>query len=234
MKKNIVSILAYSLLGLSTIMVSCGGDSKSGDTHKTETVASEMAFLRADVSGMTCAIGCAKPIEKMLNEIEGVTSAEIDFEKKAAFINYDKAKVSEADLLKAVSEFKDGSYSAKVSDKNCKSECKKACCASKEGKSTATHTGHKTVKSSNSNTSKSAKSNDLKDLKGTEKPKSINVDDKVVKSINDKKANATKAASKTINDIKKTATKNIKTVDPHKLGGDSKTVKKATSKKMPQ
>ncbi len=129
MKKNIVSILAYAVLGLSTLMVSCGGDSQTGDSNNVTNVASEMAFLRADISGMTCAVGCAKTIEKMLSETEGVSSAEVDYEKKAAFINYDKAKVSEADLLKAISKFKDGSYAAKVSDKNCKSDCKKACCA---------------------------------------------------------------------------------------------------------
>jgi len=134
MKKNIVSILTYAALGLSTLMVSCGGESNSGETNKVTNVASEIAFVRVDISGMTCAVGCAKTIEKMLSETDGVESAEVNFEKEAAFINYDKAKVSEADLIAAIAKFKDGSYSAKLSDKNCKSECKKACCAKKDDK----------------------------------------------------------------------------------------------------
>ena len=134
MKKNIVNILTCALLGLSTLMVSCGGDSSSADANQTTNVASEMAFLRAEISGMTCAVGCAKTIEKMLSETEGVESVEVNFEKEAAFINYDKSKVSEADLLKAISEFKDGAYSAKKSDKDCKTskDCKKKCCAKKD------------------------------------------------------------------------------------------------------
>jgi len=131
MKKQIVSIFAYSVLGLSAVMVSCG-DSKTKEPTKTENSVSEMAFLRADIDGMTCAIGCAKPIEKMLSETEGVSSAEVDFDKKAAFINYDKSKVSEADLLKKISEYKDGTYKAITSTKQCKSECKKTCCAAEK------------------------------------------------------------------------------------------------------
>lgn len=218
MKKNIVSILAYSLLGLSTIMVSCGGDSSSKDSNKVENVASEMAFLRADVSGMTCAVGCAKTIEKMLNETEGVVAAEVNFEKEAAFIEYDKAKVSEADLLKAISEFKDGSYSAKVSDKDCKSDCKKVCCAAKdakkdakkaveEEKNTAVRATGKGVKTINSVEAEKQKNNTLKavDAEAT-KVKATGVKTinsvKADKQIKDAKADAIQSVNSTLSKSK--------------------------------
>lgn len=214
MKKNIVSILAYALLGLSTLMVSCGGDSKSGDSSKVENVASEMAFLRVDVSGMTCAIGCAKPIEKMLNETEGVSSAEIDFDKKAAFINYDKSKVTEAALIKAISEFKDGSYSAKISDKDCKSDCKKKCCAAKEVKKEV----KKVVKETENKVKEVTKqaASDMKNVVtrttkgGSDAIKSTTK--KAVKTLDVTKAEAAKSVNRAIKNadksIKATTTKN--------------------------
>lgn len=211
MKKNIVSILAYSLLGLSTIMVSCGSDSKSGESNKVENVASEMAFLRVDVSGMTCAIGCAKPIEKMLNETEGVSSAEIDFDKKAAFINYDKSKVTEAALIKAISEFKDGSYSAKISDKNCKSDCKKTCCASKEAK--------KETKKPSTTVSKTTK--------GEAKDVSTENMDKIVK---DAKSNAQSVGSKTLESVSSKANKTVTKASKEVSNAKNKAIK--TSDKM--
>lgn len=202
MKKNIVSILAYSLLGLSTIMVSCGGDSSSKDSNKVENVASEKAFLRADVSGMTCAVGCAKTIEKMLNETEGVIAAEVNFEKEAAFIEYDKAKVSEADLLKAISEFKDGSYSAKVSDKDCKSDCKKVCCGTKDAKK------------------------DAKKAVEEEKNTAVRATGKGVKTINsveaEKQKNALKAVDAEATKVKATGVKTINSVKAEKQIQDAK------------
>jgi len=211
MKKNIVSILAYAVLGLSTLMISCGGDSQTGDSNNVTNVASEMAFLRADISGMTCAVGCAKTIEKMLSETEGVASAEVDFEKKAAFINYDKAKVSEADLLQAISKFKDGSYAAKVSDKNCKSECKKACCAVEKAEKVVKETTKKVEKevkkvenNIKASTTTAVKTLDAKATKAVTKGEMLMNDasDKATQEIEA----ARKEVNKNIDAIKKSAT----------------------------
>lgn len=220
MKKNIVNILTCALLGLSTLMVSCGGDSSSADANQTTNVASEMAFLRAEISGMTCAVGCAKTIEKMLSETEGVESVEVNFEKEAAFINYDKSKVSEADLLKAISEFKDGAYAAKKSDKDCKtSDCKKKCCAKKdvvkEVKETANETKEavsKEVKKVNHEIKKSTtttvKTLDAKATKAvTEGKKAIgDAADKATQELEAKRKEAVKNAV----DIKESSSKEAK------------------------
>lgn len=108
--------------------VSCDGE---GTKTKTEVSAENLAFLRLDIDGMTCPDGCAKPIEQMLSEAEGVSSAEVDFEKKAAFINYDKTVTSEEKLMKLISDYKDGAYSSKASAHQCAKDCEKACCAKK-------------------------------------------------------------------------------------------------------
>lgn len=116
------------------------------------------AMAEFNIEGMSCAIGCAKKIEKELAQMEGVKSAKVDFEKELAMVEYDVAKVNnekiESTVTKAgevytVKNFKsaDG-FSAKkqcapdcdkeccknkteAEKKACSEECKKACCASK-------------------------------------------------------------------------------------------------------
>ena len=43
---------------------------------------------------MTCAIGCAKSIEKKIAKMEGVKSATVDFDRKLAMVEYNEAKVN--------------------------------------------------------------------------------------------------------------------------------------------
>lgn len=59
------------------------------------------------IDGMTCAMGCAKTIEKKLAKMDGVKSAKVDFGKKIAMVEYDEAKVSSnllEETVKKVSE----------------------------------------------------------------------------------------------------------------------------------
>ncbi len=210
MKKNIVSILTYAALGLSTLMVSCGGESNSGEANKVTNVASEIAFVRVDISGMTCAVGCAKTIEKMLSETDGVESAEVNFEKEAAFINYDKAKVSETDLIAAIAKFKDGSYSAKLSDKNCKSECKKTCCAKKDDKK-ATGKTVKDVKEVESKRVGKEIEKAGKDLKSSVRNTRHTLDEKATEAIV-KGHNAVNKTTESVKTVKDNAEKDLSAI----------------------
>ena len=217
MKKNIVSILAYALLGLSTLMVSCGGDSQSGDQNNVTNVASEMASLKADISGMTCEVGCAKTIEKMLSETEGVVSAKVDFEKKAAFVDYDKAKVSEADLLAAINKFKDGSYSAKKAEDKVKETAKSVTKkVEKEVKKVETN-----IKASTTTTVKKLNEEAAKTVnKGKTTLK--NAEDKATKELEEARKEVNKnidAIKKSATDINANASKKAKTLkDASKIG----------------
>jgi len=56
------------------------------------------------IEGMTCAIGCAKKIEKKLSEMEGVKSATVDFDKKLAMVEYEEGKVTTSSLEKTVTD----------------------------------------------------------------------------------------------------------------------------------
>jgi Cu+-exporting ATPase len=91
------------------------------------------------IEGMTCAMGCAKTIEKKIAKMDGVKSAKVDFEKELAMVEYDESKVTPNSLEEAVSKAGD-TYKVKnmktvetfSSEKEgCKADCKKDCCADK-------------------------------------------------------------------------------------------------------
>lgn len=61
-----------------------------------------------DISGMTCAMGCAKTIEENLSKMDGVQKATVDFETKTATVEYDNGKQSPEKLIEVVEKSADG------------------------------------------------------------------------------------------------------------------------------
>lgn len=129
-------------------------DVETSDVKKELDPNANYAKAEFTVEGMTCAIGCAKTIEKNITKMEGVKSAKVDFDKKLAMVEFDEAKVTTNDLeatvkktgerysvkdMKTVEEFesdeKVDTEKAEQSHKmsSCKKDCKMACC-SKEAK----------------------------------------------------------------------------------------------------
>lgn len=131
-----------------TLAVSCKDESqpevKTVDIEVSKKDVSETldpnatyAKVEFGIDGMTCAMGCAKTIEKKMAKMEGVKSAKVDFDKRLAMVEYDEAKVSPETLEKTVVSVAD-TYSVKdmkkvedfgTAKKTCKADCKKACCA---------------------------------------------------------------------------------------------------------
>lgn len=110
---------------------------------ETETTTEEIATLDPNatyakaeftIEGMTCAMGCAKTIEKKMAKMEGVRSATVDFDKKLAMVEYDEAKVTPTSLEEVVKKAGD-MYSVTdmhtVSSSNQDKSCKMACCEGK-------------------------------------------------------------------------------------------------------
>lgn len=60
------------------------------------------------IQGMTCAMGCAKTIEKELSDLEGVEKATVDFDTKLATISFDKSVQNQESLTKIVQATGDG------------------------------------------------------------------------------------------------------------------------------
>ncbi|WP_299890283.1 heavy metal-associated domain-containing protein [uncultured Lacinutrix sp.] len=89
------------------------------------------------IEGMTCAMGCAKTIEKKMAKMEGVKSATVDFDRQLAMVEYDEAKVTPANLEGTVTsvadiyKVKDMKTVEAFSKKECKADCKKDCCKNK-------------------------------------------------------------------------------------------------------
>ena len=61
-----------------------------------------------EIEGMTCAMGCAKTIEKELSNLDGVEKATVDFDKKTATVVFDKTVQNQENLTKIVQATGDG------------------------------------------------------------------------------------------------------------------------------
>lgn len=80
----------------SIVLISCSGKKTNPKTASFS------------VSGMTCAIGCAKTIENKLSNTEGVQKSEVNFDKKMVSLNYDSSVLNENKITKIVEEIGDG------------------------------------------------------------------------------------------------------------------------------
>jgi mercuric ion binding protein len=56
-----------------------------------------------EVPGMTCPV-CPLTVRKALNQVGGVTRAEVDFEKKQAIVTFDDTKTSVDKLARATAD----------------------------------------------------------------------------------------------------------------------------------
>ena len=116
--KSFKHILALALV--SVFALSCKTDATPevktapAATSKTEVVAkktinpnAKLAKAEFKIEGMTCAMGCAKTIEKKMAKMEGVKSATVDFERELAMVEYDEAIVTPASLETTVTNVAD-------------------------------------------------------------------------------------------------------------------------------
>ena len=136
-----------TLVAITTFVFACKNDKqpelKTVETEKSEEIAeldpnANYAKAEFTIEGMTCAMGCAKTIEKKLAGMDGVESATVDFDKKLAMVVYNEAKVNTTNLEETVTKVGEV---YKVTDmktvddfstkKACSADCKKACCANK-------------------------------------------------------------------------------------------------------
>lgn len=97
----LTSLLIWSCKEKTTEAVSQGIEKKAIKSENLQ----KASFT---VDGMTCAVGCAKTIQKELSALEGVEKASVDFEKKLATISFDKTIQTPEDLIKVVEKVGDG------------------------------------------------------------------------------------------------------------------------------
>ena len=61
------------------------------------------ATAQFTIKGMTCAMGCAKTIEKKLAKMDGMYNAKVDFENELATVEFDAEKIDKDALVSTVS-----------------------------------------------------------------------------------------------------------------------------------
>lgn len=112
-------LLAASVTGLS--LVSCKQTASAPPADNQAAVVKhtinpeKVQTASFTITGMTCAIGCAKTIEEKLTDTDGVQKATVDFDKKLATVAYDSSLQSPESLTKIVESAADGK-TYKVSD----------------------------------------------------------------------------------------------------------------------
>lgn len=106
--KHLITVIA-----LSTTIIACKNNTtpevKTVETSSEETVKQldpNATYVKAEfnIEGMTCAVGCAKTIEKKIAKMDGVKSAVVDFDKKLAMVEFDENKVTTNSLEEAVTQ----------------------------------------------------------------------------------------------------------------------------------
>jgi len=137
------------------------------ETAKKEKVLNpDATYAKAEfgIEGMTCAIGCAKTIEKKLAKMDGVKSAKVDFDRRLAMVEYDEAMVTPTILTETVSKVADV-YKVKdmktVEDFSEETSCTEDCCKGKSDKEKA-NCEMACCKGENANTDKVACKEDCK------------------------------------------------------------------------
>lgn len=111
--KSILSIAVTSLFFVSCKEATTDSPannqiSDSSSTKKEIVAAVKPETATFHIEGMSCAIGCAKTIEKKLSEMNGVQKAAVDFEKKTAVVEFDATIQTSEKLTKAVESTGDG------------------------------------------------------------------------------------------------------------------------------
>ena len=87
--------------------------------------------ITLEIAGMSCQKGCADGIDAKLNSINGIDSSKTSFAMGSSFIMYNPLVISEAEIVKIVTD-KGFKTSIKASDKrSCSKDCIKKCCKKK-------------------------------------------------------------------------------------------------------
>lgn len=147
--KSIFKILTICLF---VTLSACKNETPEIKTIETEEIASvvstenpykDYAKLEFNVEGMTCAMGCAKTIEKKIAKLDGVRFVNVDFDKKLAMVEFDSEKLSSEDFTKTVNSVSDvykveniatvNTFTKDKKDckKGCEKDCKKESCKNK-------------------------------------------------------------------------------------------------------
>ncbi|WP_397364420.1 heavy-metal-associated domain-containing protein [Olleya sp. R77988] len=130
----LVTVFAFSCKNEATpeVKTSPSSDNTEATTKSKINPDAKLAKAEFKIEGMTCAMGCAKTIEKKMAKMEGVKSAKVDFDKQLAMVEYDEAIVTPASLEKTVTSVADTYKVKDMHTVDAFSGAKKTCDANKK------------------------------------------------------------------------------------------------------
>nr|WP_294776491.1 heavy metal-associated domain-containing protein [uncultured Flavobacterium sp.] len=105
---GIVSTMLFSCKDTASKPTTDDTKEATATTQKAPAVAAKPETASFKIEGMTCAMGCAKTIEKELSEMNGVQKAKVDFDKKEATVEFDAAVLTPEKLYATVEATGDG------------------------------------------------------------------------------------------------------------------------------
>ena len=95
-------------------------------------IASSSSFK---VDGMMCGVSCVNKLKAQVDQIEGVKSCNVSFEKGMMTIDYDESKLNDEKILNLFSNNPSYKVTAITSkDEQATSKCSKSCCPQKKEK----------------------------------------------------------------------------------------------------
>lgn len=101
----VLTAFAASAAGLRELCPSSGVAAAAAAPIAVARPAVVMDTIILRIEGMTCG-GCTLATRKVLERLDGVTSADVSYEKKQAVVIYDPAKVTVAQMIAAVATLK--------------------------------------------------------------------------------------------------------------------------------
>ncbi|MDO4729130.1 MAG: heavy metal-associated domain-containing protein [Bacteroidota bacterium] len=108
----IQNILNIRFVLITALFLTACTDKKTSTANnipqKINFVEQNIATAQIEIEGMQCMAGCARSIEKELNKLEGVKTAEVDFDLKKATVEFDSTYHSINTLIQTIENTNDG------------------------------------------------------------------------------------------------------------------------------
>lgn len=92
------------------IFLSCVGTKNQQATLKESKTKPEIAIATITIEGMACQTGCADAIQSNLDEVEGIKSSEVSFEKGEAVIEFIPTKTNSNEIQETITNTKVKDY----------------------------------------------------------------------------------------------------------------------------
>jgi len=115
LKQESILMRNYLSLIVLLIIMSCAGTKNQQLAQNVSKANPEIAVAIITIEGMACQTGCADAIENNLNEVEGIESSQVSFEKSEAVVEFIPAKTNSNEIQETITntKVKDYNYTIK-------------------------------------------------------------------------------------------------------------------------